>query len=66
MGNPAAEEAQGRIFEFLAGAHQPGHLLAGEVLGETIERQGEFDEGVEDAAFEIVLPAPFQGFRNGE
>jgi hypothetical protein len=57
VGRFVAEEAQGRVLHALALAQQAGQAQPVELLGEVVQRQGEFDEVLETAQRTVFLPA---------
>jgi len=65
MHRTVCEQRQRRVFEFLTGADKSRQVLAVEVLGQTVQRQGEFDKGIEFAIGTIGFPASLQRFSQG-
>ena len=54
------QSRQGSVFEALAHTHQARQTQAAEVLGQAVDRNGEFDELLEPSFGDVVLPARAQ------
>jgi len=60
MHRTVTEQGQCRVLQFLAGADQPRQVMTVELLGQAIERQGEFDKKINFALGAIIFPTRFQ------